>query len=334
MERVISASLKDALEQNRSALNTLFEYRSSVSSGSDIDDIQSMFYRMIAPVYQNGFNISDDMLCGIFGDLLTLAGRGYIGKGGRYSSIDTAFFRLLEAYPQLLSKERHFALSLFNALYNIYLKGVTPMNAWCDRMILFAGEKDYKSFMRRGFILSWRFGMARFREPAVDEAGRLGADEIRIIFDLEKEIDPGEFISSIRKDPWCKSPGADRETGPMFQYSGGFSGYSGRFRSVPGVFAIDDSIFASDGGDVYRIYADTYGVELVREPEADSGCGAVSKPGTVYGKTSEIIRNGKSYPLPDWCAGDVRSTASAGSTVAWTMVNSYRVYIAGFPVNG
>lgn len=329
MERVISQEMRAAIERNRSALNGLFDYHRSVHREPDHDDIMDLFYRMASPLYGKGIYPHDDILCGIFSNVLTLAGKGYIGNSGRYREVENLFFRMLESFPYLLGTDKNFAVVLFNALFNIYQKSGKAMNEWCEKMIASGVDMDYETFRRTGFVLAWRYGMSRFREEAAEAAGSLDDEAVRRILDLDKSTDTREFVSKIKCDPWFKLPaaGADRE--PVFAAADGFSGYGGHFRQIPSVFAADDILFATDGNGVFRIYADIFGVELVYEPGIESGTGKTSQPGIVYGKTCEIIINGKSYPLPDYCRGDVWSVAAAGNTVAWTMSNSYRIYIAG-----
>ncbi len=329
MERVIPEEMRRAVERNRSALNGLFDYHRSVHREPDHADIMDLFYRMASPLFVKGISPPDDLLCGIFSAVLTLAGKGYIGNSGRYREVEEFFFSMLEAFPSLLATEKNFAVSLFNALFNVYLKSRKVMTEWCEKMISFTGYIDYGTFRGTGFVLAWRCGMARYREQAVETAGTLGDDAVRAIFDLNKSNDIREFVSLIKYDPWFTFPAASAGRGPVFVPADGFSGYGGHFKRIPSVFTVDDILFASDGNGVYRIYADTFGVELVNEPGMDPFKSTGAKPGIVYGKTGEIIINGKSYPLPDYCRGDVLSAASSGGTVAWTMTGSYRIYIAG-----
>jgi len=331
MERVMPAGMKESLERNRSALNSLFEYYRPVSREPDYDDVLSLFYSMILPVYTNGFIFSDDLLCGAFSTVLNLNSKGYIGREGRFKDVEKKFFTMLGIFAELFSSEKEFAAALFNALLNLYAKSPGAMDAWCEKIKLLNCVSDFEAFRKKGFILAWRYGMARYRSESVKMIESLKSDELCIIFDsdLLKKAGVEEFISSIKKDPWYNPFAMNHVGGPVFLHVDGFSGYGGHFNTVPDVFSFDGELFAADGNDIYRIYADSFGVELMHEPDLKpdklSGDGA----GMVYGITGKIVLNGKSYQLPDFSSGVIRSSASIGHTSAWTMQSSYKIFIAG-----
>lgn len=328
---MIPAGMKEALERNRSKLNSIFEHHRSVNREHDHDDILSLFHRMISPVYEKGLTFSDEMLCRTFGVLLNLAARGYIGKSGRFPEIEEKFFEMLVSFCVLFSSHKNFSVELFNALINLYSKTPDVMNAWCEKIQHLNCGIDIDDFRRKGVVLAWRYGMARFRSEAVRILNNLNSDDLNLIFDtdISGESFTEEFIHSIINVPWfnpCKSNAANA---PVFLYADGFTGFGGHFKSVPDVFSFDGELFAADGNDVYRIYADSFGVELVHEPALKpdklSGNGA----GMVYGITGTIVLGGKSYKLPEFSSGIIRSSASVGHTSAWTVQSSYKIFIAG-----
>lgn len=331
MERVIPAGMKESLERNRSALNSLFEYHRSVSREPDYEDILSLFYRMISPVYDEGFTFTDEMLCGTFSTLLNMSSKGYIGKNGRFADVEEKFFQMLNCFCALFSTEKTFPVELFNVLINLYSKSPGMMTAWCEKIKHLDCESDIEAFRKKGFILAWRYGMARYRSESVKMIDSLKGEELGIIFDpdLLRKTGVEEFVSSIKKEPWFNSFTKNHGSGPVFLHADGFSGYGGHFKSVPDVFSSDGELFAADGNDIYRIYADSFGVELMHEPEFSRDTVSGNGAGMVYGITGKIVLNGKSYQLPDFSSGVIRSSASIGHTSAWTMQSSYKIFIAG-----
>lgn len=330
MERVISAEMRSSLERNRSMLNSLFEYHRSVNREPDHEDLLSLFLRMASPVYDRGPGMSDELFCSLFGTALTLTGKGFLGRDGRFRNLEEMLLRILDSYHLLLANYENFALHVFNALFNVNLKGGGAVQGWCDRMVMLAGD-DMNKFMRNGFITAWRCGLARYRGEAMNMLDSLTCDEAGKIFNTEKisDAEMKAIISSIKKDPWFAPGSVQGQGGPVYLHAGGFSGYGGEFISLPYVFTRGGDLFATDRNSIFRIYPDVFGVELVQENEVRPEGELFARVGTVYGRNREIIHRGRSYPLPDFCDGDIRSAASCGSTVAWTMQNSYRIYIAG-----
>ncbi|HOP64571.1 MAG TPA: hypothetical protein PK358_08525 [Spirochaetota bacterium] len=330
MERIIPPLLKESLERNRTALNSIYEYHRSVFREPDGEDILSLFHKIVLPLYERGMSPPDDVLCGIFTSVVALACRGYAGREGRYREVEKSLLLMLESFPELLYSEKGFVTLIFNVLFNIYVKGAPVMDMWRDRMLRLKGG-DADSFKKRGLVLAWRCGAARFRDEALSMLHLLGADEIKLIFDLDENSDTEKYIALLKRDPWFNKAGEGGT--PFFLHSGGFTGYGGEFRSIPDVFSSGGSLFATDAEGLYRIYADSFGVEIVHEREAVPVGSRKQGTGTVYGQSREIIFNGRSYPLPDSVEGNVRNSATAGNTVAWTEQNSYRVYIAGLEGN-
>jgi len=331
MERVIPAGMKDSLERNRSALNSIFEYHRSVNREPDHDDIISLFYRMISPVYEKGLTFSDEMLCSTFGVVLNLACKGYIGKNGRFPDVEDKYFKLLNCFCALFSANESFSVELLNALINLHSNSPDVLNAWCEKIQQMNCGIDMDDFRNKGVVLAWRCGMARFRSEAVGILNKVNRDDLNLIFDsaISGDSEIEEFIDSIKSDPWFNTCKSDEAGNPVFLYADGFTGFGGHFKSIPDVFSFEGELFAADGFDIYRIYADSFGVELVHEPdlkqEKVSGNGA----GMVYGITGTIVLGGKSYQLPDFSSGIIRSSASVGHTSAWTVQNSYKIFIAG-----
>ncbi len=331
MERVIPEGMRESLERNRSSLNSIFEYNRPANREPDYDDIFSLFYRMIIPVYEEGSGFTDDLLCGLFDTVLKLSGKGYIGKDGRFRAVEEKFFLMLRLFPGLLASEKNFISALYNGLFNLYSKSKDAMDNWSAKMILLRSNKDFDVFRRNGFILAWRYGITRYRMEALEMLHSLKNDDIRIIFDLENMTQPDieRFLLSLKNDPWVSCGDAEEKSGPVFLFADGFAGYGGHFKSIPDVFSSDGELFAADGTDIYRIFADSFGVELVHEPDISPGRGSGNGAGTVYGMTGKIVIAGKSYQLPGFSAGSIRSSASVSHTSAWTLQSSYKIFIAG-----
>jgi len=103
----------------------------------------------------------------------------------------------------------------------------------------------------------------------------------------------------------------------------------GNFKTVPRVYCHEGLLFASDAESVYRIYADSFGVELVAEAAAEPVKGPSSVKKELKIRDNKFIYGDRFFNLPEYCGGDPKSLATSGGTVVWTMKNSYRVYIAG-----
>lgn len=326
--------MADTLKRLRPELNSMFESFRSLHREADAGDVLDFFFRSAVPLFETNTDISDDNIRSMFDEVLNLCGRGFAGRHGRFSVVEKSMFRIIIRHISLLAGCRGFMTSVFNALYNIHEKDEPSMKRWAEAMTAGWHTEDASIFRKLGLVNAWMCGLARYRDEALsvietsgDEfAGKVSGtpDPARI---------PGmAALSLMKKDPWY-NPAAVSVDGPVFIYSGGHRGLAGNFISIPFVYSRDGIIYAEDRQSVFRVYADCFGMEIVHEPGIIPGDAGVYSAGETAFADGRIISGNAEFQLPGFCSGEVKSIAAAGNTVAWTMNESYRVYIAGLKVH-
>lgn len=327
MEKMIPAAMTEALKRMRPEINSMYEYWRSVNREPDPEDVLDLFLKSAAPLYEKETDVADDILCGMFGEALELSGRGFLGRRGRFSMLECHLMRIIHFHDVLLSSQKNFMTMVFNALYNIHVSNEGKVRQWADAMCSGWKPGNAASFRKPGFLLAWRSGMARFRDEALEIAGAMDDDLLDKFFSTG-DVPGREAVRRMKDDPWFNPARAVNE-GPVFLHTGGYRGAGGLFVSLPDVRTSGGVIYAGDNASVFRIYADAFGVEAVHDVELTPGSMGVGDTGNVKFRDGRFSTGGDEFPLPEFCSGEVMSLAAAGNTVAWTMKNSYKIYIAG-----
>jgi len=143
---------------------------------------------------------------------------------------------------------------------------------------------------------------------------------------------PEKIFEIMTNDPWRDLSSVENnchETLPVFKTAGGFSGFGSQFCSLPVAVLIDDSFYATDGEEVFRIFADYYGVELVRDHSLtpDEVLSAAVLDSSI--SDGKIYFCGNGFTLPAGWKTGITSIAVNKNTAVWTLKDSYKLYIAG-----
>lgn len=321
--------MKESLRRLRPELNSMYEYFRSVNHEPDADDITGIFCDAVLPLYEKNVSIGDDVLRSIFSEVLNLAGRAFIGRHGRFNMLESELMRVIHYYDDLLACHKGFITSVFNAIHNIYVNDASGVRRWSEAMLKVRNTVDADSFKRMGLVNAWRCGLARFREEALSVAGLFEDKLLNEVFGTDR-LSGRDMLSFMKQDPWFDH--VHKDNSPVFLYTNGHRAVGGDFTGVPKVYSSGGVLYAGDGQSVFRIYADCFGIESVHEPESVPGKNENDPSEDVKYSDGKIRMGNTEFMLPDVCSGDVKSLAAAGNTVAWTMMNSYKIYIAGLKV--
>ena len=331
---MINPELVKALEKNRTALNSAFEYFISGENRIESHDIFNVLTKVLTPVYRDGIAVTDSMILSIFKSLLKLIAKKMLGESARNREIESCFYTIIERYKSLLAEHGGiFITTIFNALLNLELKNSFPLSRWTSVVSSLPRDIDIDEFRKYGFITSWVCGAASASENSADMMISAKPEIIRLIFNLKESdsINPAIIAKTMTEYPWrdpVLSPDI-KNLQPLFKTAGGFRGYGHEFRRLPVVASIDENFYATDGVEVFRLYADYYGVELTGDASVTPD---KIRPGGVINRfiiNRDFIFNTKSYPLPPEWKNGVSSIAFNSSTVIWTLTDSYKIYIAG-----
>ena len=339
MERVISGNFEESLEKNRAALNSIFDYFNSADGRIESSDILDIFTMIMNPLFDEGFSVSDKTVISTFKSLLKLISKGLIGKNGRFRHLEKQLFLITANRKKLFSEHGGlFILNVFNALLNLTSKNIRETDTWISTLCSIDPDTDLETFRKTGFILAWKLGAASGREKAAELIASLDNRILMKIFNITDIDDSAatELREIIINKPWMNPVSVFNRNSmiePCFKTAGGFSGFGKEFRSPPSAALIDDLIYATDGTEVYRLHADYYGIELVRDndisPESIRPGGVINR----YVKDGKFHFRNKSYTLPVGWKEGITSIAVSSHSIAWTLRDSYKLYIAGIRDN-
>lgn len=336
MEVVTDPEFIKSIERNRSGLNAAFELFSSGETRITPSDIFSAFTRVLNPVYKNGLSVSDSVLVSVFKGLLKLVSKKFIGEKRRVPELEKYFYAVAESHSGLVAEHGGvFLIEVFNALLNLNEKKISSVGKWAGSMASLPAGTDMDTFRKAGFLFAWTHGAASARECSAEIIPSLGSDTIKAVFGIENAgtLDLKKISETAGNNPW-QNPASDlnsnKEIQPLFRTAGGFRGFGSLFTSLPAVCLIEDTFHVTDGHDVYRLYADYYGVELLRDgsvkPEDIHPGGVINR----FIKDRGLTFNKKVYPLPSGWKSNISSIAVNSDTVVWTLKDSYKIYIVGF----
>lgn len=340
MEAMISnPGLIESLERNRTALNSAFDYYSTGTGRIESADIFKVFAGIMNPLYDSGMTVSDKILISIFRCVLNLISKKMAGSKARNKELEKHLYAVSEKHKNLLAEHGGmFLINVLNALLNLAAKKNVAVEEWASLISALPENITMDEFRRYGFIAAWICGAASAGETAVGLIRHSDHEIIKKIFKIDdsENINTADIAEAMIKDPWRNPlPGINKDKGlsPVFKTAGGFLGYGYEFRSLPAVVSIDDCFYATDGVDVFRLYGDYFGIELIRDKNISPD---LIKPGGVinrFVKDNNFIYDNKRYPIPaEWKTG-VSSIAFNHNTVVWTLNDSYKLYIAGIRKN-
>jgi hypothetical protein len=340
MEAMISnPGLIKSLERNRTALNSAFDYYSAGTGRIESADIFKVFARIMNPLYDSGMTVSDKILMSIFRCVLNLISKKMAGAKARDNELEKLLYIAAEKHKNLLAEHGGiFLINVLNALLNLSAKKNVSAEEWTSLISALPEVITMEEFRRYGFIAAWICGAASAGETAAGLIKNSDPEIIKKIFkaDDSENINTADIAEAIIKDPWRNPLPAinkNKDSSPVFKTAGGFRGYGYEFKSLPVVVCTDDCFYAADGVEVFRLYGDYFGIELIREKNISPG---IIKPGGVinrFVKDNNFIYENKNYLLPaDWKTG-VTSIAFNKNTVVWTLNDSYKLYIAGIRNN-
>jgi hypothetical protein len=244
---------------------------------------------------------------------LALAVRGRLASSG---PVADGLRRLLPSVPGLVAAEpRRLPLAVVNALHHLDVSPTGDPAGWLDTMLkLSPRTADVSELLAAGAVAAWRRGLAQLRTSALETAARLPAPLVRIALGTSSTVDLGRLAA----DPWLDPALTGRDPAVLLlaRRVGGFRGFGGTFRRPPTVSTADGRWYATDGEDVWRVYADRFGVSLGRVAAAPGGPG---EAGPLVLEADGVVTDtatGAALELPELAGAT--SWASAGGTLAAT----------------
>jgi hypothetical protein len=326
-----SGALAGALQRNRESLNSRFEYFTKVlRKPVDAEEFAIHLMENVAPVAEAVAAIDaakvDKTVEELFGLSLELMGGGYIGIKARRRWPETLFRELFpSAAPHIAQEPRLVAGSLLNAVIAMEDEHSSRPGEWVGRMKSAAtAAATVKDFLDAGMALSWRCGMAHYREGALSLIESAPESLALSLFGGACPATPAnraELMGALSaKWPPQANPGVTDNRKPV-AVAGGFTGFNGPFAAPPEVYLEDGAITAGDGVNTFGVYADQFGSTVIRRP-----AGPYPAKIPVQNKETEKFVT-QACPALRAVRSVAKSWAWDGATLAVTLTVSHKIFI-------
>jgi hypothetical protein len=330
VENMICPAFARALTEGRTRYNTLFSQARRGSTRLDGTAFLEFLRRSVDPIIAAVAAVELKQVSGVLDVLyelaLDLVAKGVLGDQAGSPEVDRIWPDLLSGVANHLARApRQLAAPLTNALYNLTTRPGCKPELWCKTLrSLIPVCVDAKMLLQAGQVAGWRCGMAHFRSAALDLAGTLPADVVRLALALPGDAEVSAMLARLIDDPWfdplAPAPGRGLRRVAVV---GAFRGFGGVFVRPPRVAFRDGCFYAFDGVSSWIVAADAFGATFHRDgqalPEdASSKVYVIDAKGRARGRGFE-----QSFPE---LAG---ATSSAGSmtTLAVTLPCSHSVYL-------
>lgn len=202
---------------------------------------------------------------------------------------------------------------------------------WLTAMAELSAHIDGVSgWLEAGKVIAWRCGLPSARASALNMAPKLDAHVAWRALGIpegEAAVPLVEAVSRLQSDPWLLPKHAAMEKLPPRELQivgicGDFTGFGGPFRRPPTVSLESDRLLARSGDEQFEIYADAFGVALLRVASSPTSA-AQSDQGWKITPKGEVAKGELKHVF-----SELRSpggSASSRSTLAVTFPHSHRI---------
>ncbi len=330
MENLISGAFAHALAEGRTRYNTLFGQARRGSSRLDGAAFLDFLRRGVDPIVAAVDAVAPAQVPAVVEVLyelaLDLVAKGVFGNQASSPEVERLWPELLKGVAAHLARApRQLAAPLTNALYNLATSQGCQPELWCNLLrALGVHCADAATLLQAGQVAAWRCGMAHFRTAALDLAGVLPGDVVRLALALPADADVSELLGRLIDDPWFHPAQPPSQKGlRRVAVVGAFRGFGGVFVRPPRLAYRDGWFYAFDGVSSWVVAADAFGATFHRDgqtlPEdASPGIFTIDSSGTVKGRGCE-----QSFPE---LAG-ASSSSSSMTTLAVTLPTSHSLYL-------
>ncbi len=327
---MISPVFARALEAGRTRYNTLFSQARRGSARLDGAAYLAFLRHSLDPIavaVEAAAPRQVDAVIDVLYELsLDLVGQGVLGNQTSSPEVDRLWPSLFEGLAAHLAREpRRLAAPLTNGLYNLASQPGGKPELWCNLLRALGPHcADATTLLQAGQIAAWRCGMAHFRVGALDLAGTLSPEVVRLALALPAEADVSTLLGRLIDDPWFHPSQPASEAGlRRVATVGAFRGFGGVFVRPPRVVYREGWFHAFDGVSSWIVAADAFGATFHRDgqalPEDASGKVYIIDPsGTVQGR-------GLQQPFPELASSS--SCADSPTTLAVTLPCSHSLYL-------
>jgi hypothetical protein len=344
MEGIKDGAFAQALKNNRDKLNTKFAYARHTYQNLEGEAFKDHLRLTIAPIVEAVNHVApqsvDDVLIALYDFSLELIGKSMLGAETRYPALLRGWNQIFVQFPHLLAQDpQAFAGAISNALYNLSINQNTRPDFWINEMLSLGWNcSDIQAFLEVGKIVSWRSGMAHYREGALEACMEVDEKLARAALCINDSGDTPVkvIVENLQKDPWL-APWAASQEGQhnkrlkIASIVGAFRGYGGLFVSPPEVFLSDNEIYVFDNEYCWLMTADLFGATLHRVgayiPEPDKAKRKdfrIDKDGQV--SRSDFLMRFLELAAPT-------SSAANDTTLAVTIPHSFGVYLVALTEN-
>lgn len=340
MEGLISPALAAALPAARLKLNRLFrDYGRAVAD----PDAFLLFYGQTADAWIQGAAPAQTEITAALESIMLALLMLNLDTASADTPEQRVILGVTRAYPRAcLPDALPFYRMALTAYGRVLARGEKRAITWMEKITKAGGgEAGLENFKNAGIAAAWSCGLVRYRNAALEALAGLDAACFKTLLGFETGMDKNTSIQVLGSGRWAQNP--ENPEAVTLASCGGAALLGGVFRQHPVLKVKDGLPVVLDGEREYFPAADRMGMELL---EAIPDSGEDVKPAeseefsiAAGGVTAagRKITFGNIMPMPGAPKAEHLfmlkpvSAVKYGSTVFFTLNDSYGLYALGFP---
>lgn len=331
-------ALAAALKAQRDSLNARFAQRvrggARIEGESFLAHLREKAAPLVQSVHANYPERVPAVVNALYDASLDLFAASLLGENSRVPGIHRVWTELLPRNIELLAREPVGIVGcLCNGAFQVAQQRGTRLELWLDRMRnALAGCDSPGRVLEVGQVAAWQAGMAQYRQPALEVAGRLPPGLATLVLGLAAETSQDALASALvrlRQNPWLSAEEALQPEPALLALAsvgmaGSFTGFGGVFARPPVVTCSAGRLLASDGRSRWQLIADAYGSWFRRLPEEKVAASKLPA-GVVVDRRGNLKWGALAQVAPHLASAT--GAACDGVTLAVTIPTSHHVFL-------
>lgn len=324
---MISRATAQVLKQHREPCNQLFSEARHRYPHLDSEAFthywQETTPAVLDAVLEHRPDQFEETVMALYRHGLALAGLRWCGADSRFLLLQEAWRDVLPACQALIVEAPEQTLMAFtHALKQLQDHPGAQAVQWLQQMRVLAQQQiSLTEWLSAGQVLAWRYGMAHYRQSALNKADSLPRALVSSLFELPAELDWPTARHHFEQHHWW-TPESPEPDMTLRVRLGGFAGMGGQFNALPLVTAQDNQLYVRCEERCYRLFADAYGVSLKNDTGHIPPATPTPPP---RARQARLDIDGETVSLPD--LNRLSAVASTHDTVAVTSPDSFQILV-------
>lgn len=336
---MISSEFSSVLKSGRTDFNNRFALARRIYASLRAEEFSSFLETAVDPLVRLVATIDKNRISTVayaaYDIALALVGQNLAGPGSKYQFIEEGWEKILHpAVKHVVHDPEKVITCVSNALYNIAATQGADLSMWQETLGMFSTiTDDIDTFLKIGQILSWKAGLAHYRNGSLILLDTLPEKMSRSIMRINDNKSWIQIREQLGQDPWFNPSDTDetikaKESGfRITARVGEFRGFGGLFIEPPLVATIGEEILVKSGTECWLLMADIFGATFhrVEVSEFDKAAQKTSMLSDIKINGTKIRFKGEIIDIKH--LGSISSAARNNHTLALTSPLSHSVFL-------